>query len=36
MKNYMDYEDDFCYDHFTDGQAERMVEVVRTYRPRLR
>jgi hypothetical protein len=35
VKNYMDYEDDFCYDHFTDGQAERMVEVVRTYRPRL-
>jgi hypothetical protein len=35
-RNYMDYEDDFCYDHFTEGQAERMIEVVRAYRPGLR
>jgi hypothetical protein len=36
VRNYMDYADDFCYDHFTGGQAERMVEVVRMFRPSLR
>jgi hypothetical protein len=35
VKNYMDYEDDFCYDHFTTGQADRMVQVVQTFRPSL-
>jgi hypothetical protein len=36
VRNYMNYADDFCFDHFTAGQAERMMEVVRTFRPSLR
>lgn len=36
VKNYMNYSDDSCLDHFTEGQAERMIEAVRAYRPSLR
>jgi hypothetical protein len=35
VKNFMNYANDFCYEHFTVGQAERMIAVVRALRPSL-
>ena len=33
--NFMDYTDDSCMDHFTEGQTLRMHAQVQTYRPLL-
>jgi hypothetical protein len=33
--NYMDYSDDVCLNHFTDGQKNRMAWALETYRPQL-
>lgn len=35
VTNFMDYTDDWCMDHFTPLQAERMLAVVEEYRPTL-
>jgi len=32
IKNFMDYTDDACMDHFTTGQSERMATMWNTYR----
>lgn len=33
IKNFMDYTDDDCMDHFTPGQSDRMDEQMALYRP---
>lgn len=35
VENFMDYSDDACMDHFTNGQTLRMHAQVQTYRPLL-
>jgi hypothetical protein len=35
IENFMDYTDDACMDTFSGGQAERMVDIVATYKPSL-
>jgi hypothetical protein len=35
IRNFMDYTDDACLDHFTGGQATRMHLQIATYRPSL-
>jgi hypothetical protein len=35
VRNFMNYADDFCHDHFTPGQIERMHQVVSTAKPSL-
>jgi hypothetical protein len=35
FSNYMDYVDDNCMDHFTDGQKQRMQLQIATYRSQL-
>lgn len=33
VKNFMNYTDDLCMDHFTAGQVQRMVEQTSAFRP---
>lgn len=35
VTNYMDYANDLCWDHFTPGQIQRMIEVTALTRPAL-
>ena len=35
MGNYMDYVDDACMTHFTQGQKDRIDWAIETYRPAL-
>ena len=35
VTNYMDYANDLCWDHFTPGQIQRMVEMTAVFRPLL-
>ncbi len=35
INNFMDYTDDYCMDHFTAGQSDRMNQQVALYRPTL-